>query len=149
MQSGDLDLMANGDIRPEDYVGFKRLADRGALRLVDAGVGIDPNLLWFNLSPARTADPRRAWLRQHGVSAGGVLRGRPRRDRQHRPLGCRGPNLRADHSRQPDVVSPRCALRATTIRRRRGSSLPRPASPTETATACSRTTPASRRSFRS
>ena len=62
MQSGDLDLMANGEIRPEDYVGFKRLADGGSLRLVDAGVGIDPNLLWFNLSPARTADPRQAWL---------------------------------------------------------------------------------------
>jgi peptide/nickel transport system substrate-binding protein len=62
MQSGDLDLMASGEIRPEDYVGFKRLADRGSLRLVDAGVGIDPNLLWFNLSPARTADTRRAWL---------------------------------------------------------------------------------------
>ncbi len=62
MQSGDIDLMANGDIRPEDYVAFKRLADRGAIRLIDAGVGIDPNLLWFNLNPAQTADSRRPWL---------------------------------------------------------------------------------------
>jgi peptide/nickel transport system substrate-binding protein len=62
MQSGDLDLMVNADIRPEDYVGFKRLADRGSLRLIDAGIGIDPSLLWFNLSPGRTADPHRAWF---------------------------------------------------------------------------------------
>lgn len=62
MQSGDLDLMVNGDIRPEDYVGYKRLADRGSLRLVDAGISVDPSLLWFNLSPARMADPHRAWF---------------------------------------------------------------------------------------
>jgi peptide/nickel transport system substrate-binding protein len=62
MQSGEIDLMSNGDIRPEDYVGFKRLADRGSLRLLDAGVSIDPNLLWFNLAPARAADPRSEWL---------------------------------------------------------------------------------------
>jgi peptide/nickel transport system substrate-binding protein len=61
LQSGDIDLMASGEIRPEDYVAFKRLADRGAIRLIDAGVGMDPNLLWFNLTPARAGDSRR-WL---------------------------------------------------------------------------------------
>ena len=64
MQSGEIDLMANADIRPEDYSAFKRAADQGRLRLIDAGLGLDPNLLWFNLSPAHADDPRNAWLRQ-------------------------------------------------------------------------------------
>lgn len=64
MQSGEIDLMANADIRPEDYSAFKRAADQGRLRLIDAGLGLDPSLLWFNLSPAHADDPRNAWLRQ-------------------------------------------------------------------------------------
>lgn len=64
MQSGEIDLMANADIRPEDYSAFKRAADQGRLRLIDAGLGLDPNLLWFNLSPAQARDPRNPWLRQ-------------------------------------------------------------------------------------
>jgi peptide/nickel transport system substrate-binding protein len=63
MQAGDLDLMASGEIRPDDYVAFKRIADQGRLRLIDAGVGVDPNLLWFNLSPVHAEDPRNRWLR--------------------------------------------------------------------------------------
>lgn len=65
LESGDVDLMANGDIRAEDYGRFKRLADRGALRLVDGGIGLDPNLLWFNLAPAPAPDAR-PWLRDTG-----------------------------------------------------------------------------------
>jgi peptide/nickel transport system substrate-binding protein len=64
LQSGDTDLMSNADIRPEDYAAFKRLSDQGRLRLLDVGVGLDPSLLWFNLSPKHAADPRNAWLRQ-------------------------------------------------------------------------------------
>jgi peptide/nickel transport system substrate-binding protein len=64
MQSGEIDLMTNADIRSEDYAVFKRLADQGRLRLIDAGVGLDPNLLWFNLSAAHADDPRNGWLRQ-------------------------------------------------------------------------------------
>jgi peptide/nickel transport system substrate-binding protein len=63
MQSGEIDLMANADIRSEDYSAFKRIADQGRLRLIDAGVGLDPNLLWFNLSSAHASDPRATWLR--------------------------------------------------------------------------------------
>lgn len=64
MESGDVDLMSNADIRPEDYAAFKRIADEGRLRLIDAGFfSTDPNLLWFNLAPARAADPRNVWLR--------------------------------------------------------------------------------------
>jgi peptide/nickel transport system substrate-binding protein len=63
MQKGEIDLMGSGEIRSEDYVGFRRIADQGGLRLIDAGVGLDPNLLWFNLSPAHAGDPRNPWLR--------------------------------------------------------------------------------------
>lgn len=70
MQNGEIDLMANGEIRPEDYVAFRRMAAQGALRLIDAGVGVDPNLLWFNLSPARAGDPRNAWLRSTAFRQG-------------------------------------------------------------------------------
>jgi peptide/nickel transport system substrate-binding protein len=64
MQAGEIDLMTNADIRPEDYAAFKRIADQGRLRLIDDGVGLDPNLLWFNLSKVHADDPRNAWLRQ-------------------------------------------------------------------------------------
>ena len=62
MQAGEADLMSNGDIRPEDHAAFKRLADAGRLRLIPAGMGLDPNLLWFNLTDAKRADPRASWL---------------------------------------------------------------------------------------
>lgn len=72
LQAGDLDLMSNADIQPEDYAAFRRLAAEGRLRLIDGGVGLDPNLLWFNLTPARRQDPRFSWLGQpafrHAVS---------------------------------------------------------------------------------
>jgi len=64
LQAGDTDLMSNADIRPEDYAAFKRLSDQGSLRLLDVGVGLDPSLLWFNLSPKHAGDPRNIWLRQ-------------------------------------------------------------------------------------
>jgi peptide/nickel transport system substrate-binding protein len=63
LESGAIDLMSNGDIRPDDYARFKRLADQGRLRLLDAGVGLDPNVLWFNLKPAAGPD-RKPWLRR-------------------------------------------------------------------------------------
>jgi peptide/nickel transport system substrate-binding protein len=56
MESGDVDFMVNGDIRPEDFARFRRAADQGRLKLLDVGVAVDPNLLWFNLgdpSPSR------------------------------------------------------------------------------------------------
>jgi peptide/nickel transport system substrate-binding protein len=65
MAAGEIDLMSNGDIRPEDYATFKRASDEGRLRLIDAGVGLDANLLWFNLTePARRNAP---WLHDRRV----------------------------------------------------------------------------------
>lgn len=60
LSAGEIDLMTNGDIRPEDHARFKRAADEGRLALHDVGVGTDPNLLWFNLTAASRT--RQAWL---------------------------------------------------------------------------------------
>ena len=54
--------MSNGDIRPQDYAAFKRLADEGRLALIDVGVGLDPDFLSFNLRPARLAARSAPWL---------------------------------------------------------------------------------------
>jgi peptide/nickel transport system substrate-binding protein len=63
LESGAIDLMSNADIRPDDYARFKRLADQGRLHLLDAGIGLDPNVLWFNLKPAAAKDVK-PWLRR-------------------------------------------------------------------------------------
>jgi len=52
LSAGEIDLMSNGDMRPEDYAGFKRAEAEGRLLLHDAGIGTDPNMLWFNLTPS-------------------------------------------------------------------------------------------------
>jgi peptide/nickel transport system substrate-binding protein len=55
MQAGSLDLMAQADIRPEDIASLRRLRDQGSVQLAEAGVGVDPPVLWFNLTPAALA----------------------------------------------------------------------------------------------
>lgn len=61
--AGGIDLMVNGDIRPEDYATFKRAAAEGKLRLLEVGVGDPtPYFLWFNLSSASPAD--KPWIRR-------------------------------------------------------------------------------------
>ena len=62
LEAGETDLMVNGEIRPQDYAAFKRAADEGRVRLLDVGVGLDPDFLSFNLRSAKQADPRWAWL---------------------------------------------------------------------------------------
>jgi peptide/nickel transport system substrate-binding protein len=65
MAAGDIDLMSNGDIRTDDYAAFKRASDAGQLRLLDIGLGLDPNVLWFNLAPKGKA--RVGWLHDRRV----------------------------------------------------------------------------------
>ena len=57
LQAGEIDLMTNADIRSDDYTAFKRAADQGHVRLIDGGLGLDPNLLWFNLTAAHAKEP--------------------------------------------------------------------------------------------
>lgn len=61
VESGEIDVMSNGDIRPDDYSAFKRAADQGRLRLIEGGIGVDPNMLWFNLAPSGPAR-KKPWL---------------------------------------------------------------------------------------
>jgi peptide/nickel transport system substrate-binding protein len=51
LESGDVDLLVQADVRPEDYAALRRLDQQGQLSLFDVGVGVDPNTLWFNLAP--------------------------------------------------------------------------------------------------
>ena len=55
LQAGSLDLMMQADVRPEDIASLRHLRDQGALQLIDPGSGVDPNALWFNLTPAAIA----------------------------------------------------------------------------------------------
>ncbi|MBI2221796.1 MAG: ABC transporter substrate-binding protein [Acidobacteria bacterium] len=59
---GQVDISAR-EIRPEDYATLRREESQGRVALADAGTGLDPNMLWFNLSPpAFRGDPRKPWL---------------------------------------------------------------------------------------
>jgi peptide/nickel transport system substrate-binding protein len=62
LEAGETDLMANGEIRSQDYSAFKRAADQGRIRLIEIGVGLDPDFLSFNLRPSRQSDARWPWL---------------------------------------------------------------------------------------
>ena len=74
LEAGEADLMSNGEIRPQDYAGFKRLAGQERLKLTDIGVGLDPDFLAFNLRKELAKDPRASWLQtrefRRAVSAG-------------------------------------------------------------------------------
>ncbi len=64
LESGQLD-MTTSEIRPEDYLPLKRAVDAGRVNLVDLGVGMDADGLWFNLKPgALGTDRRAAWLQR-------------------------------------------------------------------------------------
>jgi peptide/nickel transport system substrate-binding protein len=58
LETGQSDFLPS-EVRPEDYAALKRAADTGRVRLVDLGVGLDTNFLWFNLRPDRKGA---AWL---------------------------------------------------------------------------------------
>jgi peptide/nickel transport system substrate-binding protein len=62
LESGAIDLMANADIQPADYSRFKQLSAAGRIQLLDGGLSLDPNVLWFNLKP-RTSH-NKPWLHQ-------------------------------------------------------------------------------------
>lgn len=62
LQAGQLDLMQN-ELRAEDYLPIKQAASAGRLSLVDVGIGLDPDVIWFSLKPElKRRDPRQAWL---------------------------------------------------------------------------------------
>ena len=62
LQGGEIDLMANGEVRAQDYPAFKQLERQGRVRLHDVGISLDPDALWFNLSPEGRPTPGRMLL---------------------------------------------------------------------------------------
>ena len=62
LQAGTVDVMTVADVRPEDIAALRRLRDQGAVQLIDVGVGVDPNVLWFNLTPGNAAVKAKPYL---------------------------------------------------------------------------------------
>ena len=62
LQSGQID-MTQQQLRAEDYAVARDLERKGVLVMQEAGVGLDPDVFFFNLRPAAWAkDPRGRWL---------------------------------------------------------------------------------------
>ena len=104
LEAAESDLMSNGDIRPQDYAAFKRLADQGRLRMIEVSVALDADFLSFNLRPSRLGARPDAVAGAQGVPPGRVLRRRSRGDRQHGVPRRGGSLLRTGHARQPPLV---------------------------------------------
>jgi peptide/nickel transport system substrate-binding protein len=62
LETGSIDVMTLADVQPQDIAALRRLRDQGAVQLVDVGVGVDPNFMWFNLVPG--ANPAKPYLQK-------------------------------------------------------------------------------------
>jgi len=63
LETGNIDL-TQSELRPSDVPALKRAAASGRVTVSDAGIGLDGDLLWFNLTAAKQRDSRSRWL-QH------------------------------------------------------------------------------------
>jgi peptide/nickel transport system substrate-binding protein len=63
LESGDLDVPTDF-IRPEDIATLRDLASKGRVSLVEGGVGVDPNALWFDLATQSKVAKDRPWLQR-------------------------------------------------------------------------------------
>ena len=62
LQSGQIDMLQQ-QVRPEDVATLRPLIDQGRLRVIELGVGVDPDLFFFNLNSSFwEKDPRRDWI---------------------------------------------------------------------------------------
>ncbi len=62
LQSGQIDMLQQ-QVRPEDVATLRPLIDQGRIRVIELGVGVDPDLFFFNLNSSFwEKDPRRDWL---------------------------------------------------------------------------------------
>jgi len=64
LETGTIDL-TQSELRPSDIGALKSAAASGSVRATNAGIGLDGDLLWINLSAAKARDARSRWL-QHG-----------------------------------------------------------------------------------
>jgi len=63
LETGGIDL-TQSELRPGDVAGLKKAAAGMRISIADAGIGVDGDLLWVNLTAAKAQDPRSPWL-QH------------------------------------------------------------------------------------
>lgn len=64
LQAGEID-MTQQHLRSEDYAVVRQQEQQGRLRLIEAGVSLDPDSFFLNLNPdAWKTDARRAWITQ-------------------------------------------------------------------------------------
>ena len=64
LEAGTLDMLQS-ELRPDDYVAARRAEEKGALKVIELGVGTDPDAFWFCLKPeARKNDPRFAFVQK-------------------------------------------------------------------------------------
>ncbi len=61
LESGETDLVSS-EARAEDIAALRRAADAGRLQVVDAGIGLDPDMFWFNLRPDVPRPKDSAWM---------------------------------------------------------------------------------------
>lgn len=62
LQSGAVD-MTQSPLRAEDHAAARELERKGVLAIPEVGVGLNPDVFFFNLRPTHWAkDPRAAWL---------------------------------------------------------------------------------------
>ena len=64
LEAGTVDLMTIADVRPEDIAALRRLRAQGAVQLADVGIGVDPNVLWFNLTPGAANQKVKPYLQR-------------------------------------------------------------------------------------
>ena len=62
-EAGQVDLMTD-QIRAEDVASLGRLRDQGKIALVDLGVSLSPDMLWFNLAHGAAVAKGRTWLQR-------------------------------------------------------------------------------------
>lgn len=62
LEAGEIDFTQT-EVRAEDYASLRDAAKEGRTQLIDLGVALDADFLFFNLKPeAMGDDPRRHWL---------------------------------------------------------------------------------------
>jgi peptide/nickel transport system substrate-binding protein len=64
LQAGSADLMTHAEVRPIDIASLRKLRDQGSLQMAEVGIGLDPNMLWFNLAPGAAARKAKPWLQR-------------------------------------------------------------------------------------
>ena len=103
LESGEADLVSS-EARAEDIAALRRAGAAGHLQVVDAGIGLDPDMFWFNLRPDAKREPGRDWLTRSELRRAVSLAVDRHRLRRCGLPRCRHPRGRSGHARQPPVV---------------------------------------------